>query len=221
MNTKSILFNINLKYLLLISTLLIFASCGKKRMIKVSAVNPVTGEGYAYLPFKIVEVTSGAFESNYKTVYEGELGADGMNAFDFRVKSGRQYRITTDNINENDELPCYINNTSYTFTKNDSEFDFQFEYAPCAYLKTHVYNVDCQNTNDRILFDFEPTYVDDYSNIIPSEEFGCYNNEFISSEVPYGSWRATWEVTKNGNTTYHDSLFFINDGEEYIFELNY
>jgi len=80
-------------------------------MVKVSAVNPVTGEGYAYLPFKIVQIKSGAFESDYKTVYEGELGADGKDAFDFRVKSGRQYRITANNINSNDELPCYINNT--------------------------------------------------------------------------------------------------------------
>ncbi len=100
-----------LKHLIIISVLFIFASCGKKRMVKVSAVNPVTGEGYAYLPFKIVQIKSGAFESDYKTVYEGELGADGKDAFDFRVKSGRQYRITANNINSNDELPCYINNT--------------------------------------------------------------------------------------------------------------
>jgi hypothetical protein len=206
--------------ILMLGSLVLF-SCGKKRMIKVSAVNPATGEGYAYLTYKVVQVKSGAFESNYKTVYEGELGADGKDAFDFRVKSGRYYIIATQNPNSNDVLPCYVNNSSYTFEKNSTEFDFQFEYAPCAYLETHVKNIDCQNSNDKIIFDLQPTYADNYSNITPQEEFGCYQNEFISSEVPYGPWEATWEVTKNGNTTNHDSLFYINEGESYVFLIEY
>jgi hypothetical protein len=208
-------------FIILILGSLVLFSCGKKQMIKVSAVNPVTGEGYAYLPFKIVQIKSGAFESKYKTVYEGELGADGKDGFDFRVKSGRQYRIATDNINSNDELPCYINNTSYTFTKNDTEFDFQFEYAPCAYLKLKIENVNCEGPGDEMVL-YQGNQIGTFDFNQPWEHNGCAIWESNGySDVPMGEQYYRWEVTRSGTTeVFHDTIY-LEKHEQKVYEILY
>jgi hypothetical protein len=111
---------------------------------------------------------------------------------------------------------------SYSYSiHGDKNPAFNFEYAECAYLTLSVNNINCQGASDRILFDMQPTYIPNYNNIIPTEKFGCYSNTFIESQVPYGSWEATWEVTKNGITTYHDSTFYININEHFNFVINY
>jgi hypothetical protein len=190
-------------------------------MIKVSAVNPVTGQGYAYLPFKIVQIKSGAFESDYKTVYEGELGENGKDAFDFRVKSGRQYRVTTNNINSNGSLPCYINNSSYTFTQPDEKKEFNFEYAPCAYLKFRYKNISCQGPNDHIKV-YRYTNLEDYVGFIVDAEYdGCTDYTMPNFvDVPMGWWYFEWEVTKNNVTENFTDSIFLSSGEyrEYTFE---
>jgi hypothetical protein len=214
-----------LKHLIIISVLFIFASCGKKRMIKVSAVNPATGEGYAYLPFKIVQIKSGAFESDYKTVYEGELGADGKDAFDFRVKSGRQYRVTTDNINSDGSLPCYINNSSYTFTQPDEKKEFNFEYAPCAYLKLKIENVNCQGPDDNFKLYFEGKQVpgDEFQDgNLMSEHEGCVSLESDNFlDYPMGERYYKWEVTRSGITEIYYDTIYLQENEYKTYEINY
>lgn len=198
--------------------LLLLVSCNKERNIHVKALNPVTNEPYSDLRVVITSSKTGFNGEVVKTVYDGNLNSDGEAMINLKIKKNRSYAIRC----EQPPNTCYTKELQYYYTVHDEENpSFLFEYAECGYLKIHVDNIDCQGANDRILFDFEPTYIDNYSNIIPREEFGCYSNEFISSKVPYGSWQATWEVTKNGNTTYYDSLFYINEGEEYVFEINY
>ena len=182
-----------------------------------SAKNAVTGEPYAGLTYYVVQKKTGLDGEEFKTMATGTLNADGEAFLTMKLKKAHAYGVRV----EEPSNICYFNELAFHFGNQESNFEAHFEYAECGYLKIHVDNIDCQGANDRILFDFEPTYIDNYSNIIPREEFGCYSNEFISSKVPYGSWQATWEVTKNGNTTYYDSLFFINEGEEYVFEINY
>lgn len=67
----------------------------------------------------------------------------------------------------------------------------------------------------------QPTFIPDYTNISPVEKLGCYNNEFIDLQVPSGSWRATWKVTKNNITVLNDTLFTIAPNEHYYLLLKY
>jgi hypothetical protein len=98
---------------------------------------------------------------------------------------------------------------------------FLFEFAPCAYFTLSVNNTSCQGPNDKILYHLKPSYIPVYNYITPQEEFGCYSNTFIEYKIPYGPWSVTWQVTKNGVQTDHDSTFYLDENEHYNFNLNY
>ena len=68
-----------MKNLILILLLFVFASCGKKTQLKVTAKNAATGEGYAGLGFRLKEVkpyTTSTGEVQ-ETVYKGTLNQQG------------------------------------------------------------------------------------------------------------------------------------------------
>jgi len=188
-------------------------SCGKKRSIVITAKNPVTGQPYAGLSYYVVSSRG----NGSRTEASGVLNENGEAAVTLRIKD-RSYNVRV----VAPENTCYNKNITLSYNyPYDNNHVFSFEFAECAYLTLAVNNVDCQGSADRILFDLQPTYIENYTNIIPVEKFGCYNNTFIESQIPYGPWSATWEVTKNGITTFHDSLFFIGQNEHYTFTINY
>jgi hypothetical protein len=218
MNTKSILFNINLKYLLLISSLLIFASCGKKTQIKITAKNAATGEGYAGLGFRLREVKPYVTSTGeiQKAVYEGTLNNQGEAVFEYRLKN-RSYVITT--ITPENDNRCYINNTSYTLHRDDDNLKFDFRFAPCAYLKLKIENVNCSGSDDKIFFNRTWLTTNTSGNGVTQE--GCFSYQGDFFELPEGEYLYEWEVTRSGLTQIYDSTFTINEGEYYTFELNY
>jgi len=151
-------------------------------------------------------------------VASGTLDGNGEKLVPVKVRKNRSYVIRLD------PPPnwCYMNEVSYSYTihgeKNPS---FDFTFAECAYLTLSVNNINCQGASDKIIFDMQPTYIPNYNNIIPTEKLGCYSNTFAESQVPFGEWEATWEVTRNGITTSHDSIFTIDENEHYNFVINY
>ncbi len=197
---------------------LLFSSCGKKCSIHITATNAATGERYAGLQYFIVSSTTSGDGEKYKTEKSGFLNENGEASEIIREKQFRTYSVRV----VEPENSCYNKSiTMYFGSPNDEAGHFNFEFAECAYLTLSVNNINCQGSSDRMLFDLQPTYIQDYSNIIPAEKFGCYSNTFIESQVPRGQWNATWEVTRNGTTTYHDSIFMINENEHYNFAINY
>lgn len=206
------------KVCLLIIMGILLLSCRKERTFHLTAKNAVTGQAYPGLNYYIVEEKEGYNGTNYTTLKTGTLDGNGEKLVPVKIHKDRSYVIRLD------PPPnwCYMNNVSYSYTsQGDKNPSFDFTFSECAYLTLSVNNTNCQDANDRILFDLQPTYIPNYNNIIPVEKFGCYSNTFVESQVPFGSWEATWEVTRNGITTYHDSIFTMNENEHYNFVINY
>ncbi|WP_310559026.1 hypothetical protein [Flavobacterium sp.] len=184
----------------------ILTSCGKSKEVKILAKNAATGAPYAGLEYVVVSSRTTANGEKYRTEANGTLNSNGEAMVSIKQKSGRTYSIRV----VEPENTCYNKQITRFF---DSPFDvngtFTFEFAECAYLTLSVNNVNCQGATDKIVFDLQPTYIPNYTNIIPTEKLGCYTNTFSESMIPYGNWEAKWEVTRGGITTYHDSLFLL------------
>ncbi|MEX1193008.1 MAG: hypothetical protein WEA99_13655 [Brumimicrobium sp.] len=206
--------------ILMLGSLFLF-SCGKKRMIKVSAINPATGEGYAYLPFKVTSSKSVFMETQYKTEYEGELDENGQAAFELRQKNSRSYSIATSTPNDDGSLPCYINDASMSFSKPGTNYNFQFEYAPCAYRTLKIENVNCEGVDDLFELDMRLLYDEDHTVFSFSPKSGCYSNQFNNEKVPAGKWVVEWWVTRSSNTNHFTDTIYISKNESFTYEINY
>lgn len=193
-------------------------SCGKKRTIHITATNAATGERYAGLQYFVVSSTTTGDGEKYKTEKSGFLNENGEASEIIREKQYRTYAVRV----VEPENSCYNKAiTMYFGSPNDEDGHFNFEFAKCAYLTLTVNNINCQGGGDKIVFDLQPIYIPNYNNINPTEKLGCYSNTFIESQVPFGQWEATWEVTRSGSTTYHDSTFTLDVNEHYNFVINY
>ncbi|WP_341907173.1 hypothetical protein [Fluviicola taffensis] len=198
--------------------LLLLSSCGKDRSIKIKAINAATEQPYAGLEYRVASSRTAADGEKYRTEASGVLDGNGEAVVNIKQKKGRTYSVRV----VEPENTCYNKEiTQYFDSPYDVDGTFTFEFAGCSYLTLSVNNINCQGSLDRILFDLQPIYIPNYDNIIPTEKFGCYSNTFIESQVPCGQWEATWEVTRNGITTSHDSIFTINENEHYNFVINY
>ncbi|PWH84771.1 hypothetical protein [Brumimicrobium oceani] len=208
-----------MKKLILILLMGVFlVSCKKKQTIHITAKNAATGEPYPGLTYYVVTYTNINGGTKSKTVATGTLDANGEAVVTERLpkNKGRGVRVVEP------ENSCYNKNIQLYFSEEDGEnFKAEFEFAECAYLTISVNNINCQGLTDNIIFDMQPTYVEGFNNIIPREEMGCYSNTFIESSVPFGQWEATWEVTRNNSTTYHDTTFFMNINEHHLLTINY
>lgn len=208
----------NITIAILILSLLSLSSCGKKSTIHIKAINAVTGEPYSGLEYAIIATKTGG--NGEKIVFEkrGALNENGEAMVAIRVRTGRTYNVGT----SKPPNYCFDSQIQSTFGKEDpANPTFQFEYAECGFLQLKVKNVSCFDSNDKIVFNTQPVNLPSYNNINPQTKFGCYENEFVDSQVPFGPWIATWEVTKNSVTTIHDSTFYINENEHYYFLLEY
>lgn len=196
--------------------LLLLVSCNKERNIHVKAVNPVTNEPYSDLRVVITSSKTGLNGEVVKTVYDGNLNSDGEAMINLKIKKNRSYAIRCEQPPNN----CYTKELQYYYTVHDEENpSFLFEYAECGYLKLKIDNINCDGPDDKIFFNRTWLEKNSYGNGVTKE--GCFSFEGDFFELPEGQYLYEWEVTRNGNTTYYDSIFFINKGEEYVFEINY
>ena len=102
---------------------------------------------------------------------------------------------------------------------NDKNGHFDFEFAECAYLKLHVHNTNCIDSNDNIKFRRLWLSGDESNEFI--EQTGCfqYDGEYFS--LPAGNYKYEWIVTKNGVANSYDSLFQLSENQSFDFYLNY
>ena len=215
-----------MKYIPFILFILLISSCGKKNQIKVTAKNAATGEGYADLGFRIREIKPYTTPTGevQEVVYEGTLNQNGEAIVDIRLKN-RSYVITTIVAPETENV-CYVNNTSYNFHRDDDNLKFDFLFAPCAYLKLKIENVNCEGPDDNFKLFYEGRQVGGQgSGIVGAQmrdEDGCYFHEASSfSDVPMGERYYRWEVTRNGVTEeFHDTIY-LEEGEQKVYEILY
>ena len=206
-----------MKIVMILFLSLLVVSCGKKNQIKVTAKNAATGEGYADLGFRIFEVKPYTTPTGevQELVYEGNFNANGEAVADIRLKN-RSYVITTVSPGP----MCYINNTQYFFHRDDDNLKFDFLFAPCAYLKLKIENVNCEGGGDLMNFRQRQSFTkwSGWS----SDRVGCYFYESPNyQEVPSG-WRIyEWVVDRDGTISSHKDSIFLTEDQEHTFEINY
>lgn len=197
--------------------LLIISSCGKEHTITVIGVNPVTGEPYVGHNVSIRQCRSGTFEDKCKIIYEGTTNENGVDLINIRLKNNRRYRLY---LSAPDDY-CYQSMPSYNVDKDKDKQEALFEFAPCAYLKLKIENVNCQGPGDKLVL-YQGNQIGSFDFDEPWEHNGCVLWESNGySNVPMGGMYYKWEVTRNNITeTFHDTIY-LEAGEERIYEINY
>ena len=206
-----------MKKLLYIFLVSILALACTRQQIKISAINPATGEPYAGLNYTISKNVTGAFETNSHIVKKGTLNENGIALVTLNLSHYRSYVIGLESPGEH----CYENNTSYTFSHNDKSFGFVFKIAPCAYIKFNIHNINCQGATDTMILEINYLTDPNYTVYLPTTIPGCYNNDGSFAKIPSGNYLVKWQVTKNGIVSNHDTTFFIPENGHYHLTINY
>jgi len=202
----------NLFILFLISCA--FFSCKKERAFHITATNVATGERIPNLRYYVVEASAGSFGEKTKTIREGDLDANGEAKFNIKIKNKKHVIRVVEPENN-----CYAENISLTFgSKEDFKADFKF--APCAYTKNNITNINCLGADDKIDIQLSRFVDNNYGSswII----LGC--NGYVQnhySKIPMGTIYYRWVVTRSGiNTTYRDTVF-LEENSYSNFDINY
>src|SRR5690554_5548007 len=204
-----------MKYLLIIS-LLLFVSCKKKQTIHITAKNAATGEPYSGLTYYVVTYTNINGGTKSKTVATGALDENGEAVVTERLSKNKGHGVRV----VEPENSCYNKNIQLYFS-DEKNFDAEFAFAECAYLKLKIENVNCQGPEDTMRFRSKYSFTDweGWS----GERTGCYSYETpYPFEVSEG-WRIyEWEVNRNGViTTYLDSIYLNKGVDNGFFQMNY
>lgn len=201
----------------------VLVSCKKKytKIIHISAKNIVTNAPYPNLSYTIWEEKLGTDEP-IKIVRSGTLDENGKANFEMYLAKNSSYELKLDRPANN----CYDNHANnYTgkgnpiyFAYHYNSFDFDFEFAPCAYLKRNVVNTNCFDSNDEIKL-----YTSSLQGWI-NHGFskGCtayYDADYTA--LPMGQYNYKWIVTKNNiKDTFYDS-FYLDEGAYRTYDLNW
>jgi hypothetical protein len=208
------------KIIFVLPLIVLLFSCAKERTIKVSALNPATGIGYADLRITIYASKTGADGEELTKVYEGNLNDNGEVYATFNVKKGRYYVIkcqSPTNVNV-----CYTNNTTYTYDIHDpNNREFTFEIAPCAYSKLTINNVNCEGPNDLMVL-YRSNQIGTSDGNFGWQHNGCaFWQTNGQSDIPMGKVYYRWEVTRSSGTTIHYDTVYYAPGVLTEYEINY
>ncbi|WP_343788054.1 hypothetical protein, partial [Wandonia haliotis] len=171
---------------------------------------------------EIFNVSDGVSGSKTKDFYSGQTNSEGVLYVTEKFNKNRRYEVF---VGQFPEEHCYLNRMGYTWSVGEAT-DLAFEYAPCAYLKWRIENVNCGGESDFIEVYYlgrevggqEPPII----GALIREGGGCY---FFESEgfndVPMGERYYRREVTRNGITEIFYDTIYLNAGEFYTYEINY
>lgn len=206
-----------MKHLLLLILLLFLASsCKKEHTIHITAKNAATGAPYPGLTYYVVTYTNINGGTNSKTVATGTLDENGEAIVIKRLSKNKGHGVRV----VEPENTCYNKNIQLYFSDEDN-FDAEFKFADCAYLKLKIENVNCEGPSDEMLL-FQGNQVGSYNYNQPWSHNGCAFWESDGySNIPMGEQYYKWEVTRNNITnTYYDTIY-LNAGEYKTYEINY
>ncbi len=215
-----------MKAIILLTAISLFVfSCKKKHTLKVSAINKITGAPASNANVYIIEETNKVGSMGGGTVthefYNGYTNNDGLLTITKKFDNRYNYKIWLQTFDQTGSKLLY----SHYFHGDSKDpvwkTGVNFEVIPMGYLKLSIHNVNCQGAGDVLELDIEPTYDKNNGIVGKFTKYGCYDNDFIEGKVSGGVWEAVWKVTKNGNITYHDSLFHISENEHYHLIINY
>jgi hypothetical protein len=125
------------------------------------------------------------------------------------------------------ENSCYNKEiTMYFGGANDKNGHFDFVFAPCAYFKLNINNVNCQGATDYFKLYYMGRQVGGQGSgivgALSKEGGGCYS--FLASSfssVPMGEIYWKWEVTRNSITNIYYDTIYLSPGEYKVYDINY
>jgi hypothetical protein len=190
-------------------------------MIVIQAQNYLdntNGSGYAGMTYGIVENWTPVFDLKSKSVSQGVLDANGHAAFELKMKANRRYYL---GIQKPDNV-YYSEITLQESLDHEKNNTFNFKYAPRAYLKFILNNVNCNGDSDTIKYKrIAHGLIEEVEGDHQVTKPGCVNIESDFFERPIGEYEYIWEVTKNNITTYHSEAFTLNENEYKTFQIDY
>ncbi|WP_300360116.1 hypothetical protein [Fluviicola sp.] len=204
-----------LLFILLFGTILL-SSCGKERSIHIKAINAATGQPYAGLEYRVASSRTASNGEKYRTEASGVLDANGEAVVTLKQKKGRTYSVRV----VEPANTCYNKEiTQYFDSPYDVDGTFTFEFAPCAYLKLHVHNINCIDNNDEIKF--RRLWISGGETNDFLVQTGCFQYDGDYFSLPAGNYKYEWQVTKNGVTNNYESSFQLNENQYFDFNLDY
>ena len=205
-------------------------------VVDITAVNPITQEPFKGVKFYITEVKdkfSVGLNSNQKRtqIYSGETDANGKAYYEFEVpkKYKWTYEINFDFSQMDMPTGDYHINKGGHFDYLQRNYDnvFDFELMPYTESYTHIKNINCFDSNDKMRY--RTKYIDTGTgnwsiwHTPYNQDYieGCYE---LSSDVDITiSERIVYEmeVTKNSVTTITIDTFYRAPNVVNAFELFY
>jgi hypothetical protein len=171
----------------------------------------VTGQPYAGLSYYVVSSRG----NGSRTEASGVLNENGEAAVTLRIKD-RSYNVRV----VAPENTCYNKNITLSYNyPYDNNHVFSFEFAECANLKLHVHNLNCIDSNDEIKFRRLWLSTNESNDFVIQS--GCFQFDGDYFSLPIGNYKYEWYVTKNGVTTFHDSIFTLSENQYFDFTINY
>ena len=204
-------------YLLLFFFLVAITSCKKKHTVHIKAVNAVTGDPYAGLPYSINGTKTSTNGEKLVFEHNGTLDDNGEAAPNIKVNENLTFNVGVTKPPNN----CFQKDIKFFWdAKAKPNPTFQFEYAECAYMNLKMENVNCQGPDDAMEYRDRYSYTEWGNFDYPI--FGCFQN--LSNDfkaVPAGLRIFNWKVTRAGVTTEYQDSLFLNPGQNGSIYLTY
>ncbi|MCB0476949.1 MAG: hypothetical protein KDC84_02230 [Crocinitomicaceae bacterium] len=205
-----------MKIYALLFIVLLSTSCTKRRSVRISVYNPITGERYENIHGGLSErKKDGIFlglynNSKWQTVENFVTDINGEAGFTYKFLHNHAYFAFIEY--SKDEFELYKINSQIAYSQKAKFGYAEFQLIPLAKIKLNIRNVNCQGAQDTMKL-YRVFQLDSDSGN-PQNFYGCY--DFMAnyySKIKMGEWRYEWEVIRNGISTFHDTTFYLNEND--------
>ena len=191
-------------------------SCGKKVTVKGRVYNLIDNEGIEGVDVQLSRSKVGFFAydgAGSKAIENTTTDQDGNYLISYR-HNNRSFRLFF-SVDEEQ----YINTEPVQYNISQQNNTIDVPLVSLSFLKLKISNVNCEDSDDEIFYQRHWLSGNESSNGV--SQFGCFDYEGEFFKVPMGAYKYTWDVTRNGVTESFEEEFYIDKGEEKVFEILY
>jgi hypothetical protein len=210
-----------MKYLtiiIILSSLLLLPSCGKKVMVKGLVYNPVTGEGIPGIDVVVTRAkfTLGYDGGGYKVIYATKTNANGNFTIEERFRRSKNYKLT---YSGDPDKYYQIRSEVDDIGAHTDGAELTYPLIPRGGLAKNTVNIACFDENDQFTIDSYHRSIPDYGG--NATYFGCFQHYGTENFVPMGWHVYIGTVTKNGITTPFADSIYVTEGGSHEWNIEY
>ncbi|MCC6701508.1 MAG: hypothetical protein IT221_08290 [Fluviicola sp.] len=212
---------------ILIAGIIILTSCtkfGRTHTAKGRVMNPITGEGIPDVEMKLLKSTLG-LPGGKKSVKETTSNSDGF--FEISKSGLNVYYLQCNTSADYYELGWFENGQQISTAATDYKLKMgktlhaDFYAVPYGELKISLHNVNCQGSNDSLIYKRNYTSFNGISVFQPFTFTGCYDNDGAYAKVPSGSYSIEWTVIRNGVSNSFSNILNVPGNGQAEFNIDY